>query len=324
MSFRIERGLFQLSESADYYAILGLPLDADTTQIRKRYLKITRSLHPDGNKTQDQQEKKLASTILSKLVNPAYEQLYKDKSRRSEYQLVLTQIGKRLAAEKPKTKLESEVALGLSKAGANFENIYRSSIDKLSSDQYQSLEQVIPRIAELSELNLVYLMLSNGKGVKKAHQAPQSQAKTLDNKPKASVKQAKSTPKVVQTEPVSPGASYVRRAKSYMEKNNFSKAVLELRDAIKLEPTNSDYHSLIGWAYLQQRQISMARVHLKKSLELNPENEEALKGFKVIEKLTGKSTAKTATTKQKSPSNSAKKSKGNGIFSGLFGGKKGN
>ena len=324
MSFQIERGLFQLSESADYHAVLGVSLDADANQIRKRYLKITRSLHPDGNKIQDQEGKKLASTILSKLVNPAYEQLYKDKSRRSEYQLVLTQIGKRLATETPTNKLESQAAQDLSKAGANFANLYHSSIDKLAANQYKSLEQVIPKIAELSELNLVYLMRTHGKGAKTAQKAPQKKSSVQTKVAKANVKPAKPAAKVVSPEPVAPGASYVRRARSYMEKNNFSKAVLELRDAIKLEPTNSDYHGLIGWAYLHQKQTSMARVHLKKSLELNPENQEALKGAKAIEKLKGKSTAKAATAKQKSPSGSEGKSKGNGIFSGLFGGKKDN
>ena len=321
MSFQIERGLFKFSDCADFHAVLGVALNADANQIRKRYLKITRSLHPDGSKIKNDQDKKLANQLLSKLVNPAYEQLYKDKSRRNEYQLVLSQMGKRLAAEAPKITLTGEAAKELAKAGANFESVYRSHLDKLAATQYSDLEGVVEKIALLSELNMIYLMRSSGKGMKAANKAPAKAATTQGN---GKTPSAKTKPKEAKPEPTSLAAPYIRRAKAYMEKSNFSKAVLELRDALKLEPTNFECHTLMGFAYLKQKQVSMARVHLKKALDLNPDNPEALKGMQAIEKLTGKTTTKTAADagKASKSSKSSNKSKGNGILSGFFSKKK--
>jgi hypothetical protein len=72
MLFPIKQGLFQY-DLTDHYAILGVPLDANSKQIRDRYHKIAFRLHPDTCKAQTEQERLLANQVLSKLVNPAYE-----------------------------------------------------------------------------------------------------------------------------------------------------------------------------------------------------------------------------------------------------------
>lgn len=53
MSFKIKSGLFKF-DLTDHHAILGVPVDADFKDIRKRYLQIARRLHPDscGAKTE--------------------------------------------------------------------------------------------------------------------------------------------------------------------------------------------------------------------------------------------------------------------------------
>ncbi|MGB6300370.1 MAG: J domain-containing protein, partial [Rivularia sp. (in: cyanobacteria)] len=79
MSFQIERGLFKY-DFIDYHAILCVRVDADASEIRKRYLKIARRLHPDSCAKAGDEEKRLASELLSKLVNPAYEHLHQDKN----------------------------------------------------------------------------------------------------------------------------------------------------------------------------------------------------------------------------------------------------
>ena len=95
MSFPIEQGLFKY-EITDHYAILGVPLNADSRQVRQQYLKIAYILHPDTFRGKTEKAKQLATKILSKLVNPAYEQLSKDRSR-NEYQLILSQMGQNLS-----------------------------------------------------------------------------------------------------------------------------------------------------------------------------------------------------------------------------------
>ncbi len=74
MSFRVDSGLFKF-DFTDHHAILGVPVDADAKDIRKRYLKIARRLHPDSSSFLDSTEKEWANQLLAKLVNPAYEKL---------------------------------------------------------------------------------------------------------------------------------------------------------------------------------------------------------------------------------------------------------
>ena len=86
-----------------------------------------------------------------------------------------------------------------------------------------------------------------------------------------------------------------------------------MRDAVKSHPTNGQCHSQLAAYYLQGGQPKMAKIHLKRALELDPENQLAQE---LDAKLSQVST-------KKAPSASAKsapaKSKG-GLF-GLFGGK---
>ena len=337
MSFHIERGLFKF-DFIDHHAVLGVSVDADVKEVRKRYLKIARRLHPDSCKAASDAEKKLASQLLSKLVNPAYEQLSQSNNR--DYLVSLGHMGRRLASEGTKTPFASDAAKQLFRAGANLDNAYKSVVQKLASTQYDSLDQVLDKIAEISELNMAYLMLSKGEGIKSTERRPEARTATSDSKKDAQT--ATSDKKNVRP-PTPPGAmastgsplpnsgmsrvaEYIRRAEGYMAKNNFAAAVLELREALKLDPNSSRSHSLLGASYLKQSQTTMAKVHINKALQLNPNDELALKGKQFLEKLAqqaGGGTQKTASssTQSKQPDNKSGKSGGGGLF-GFFGGKK--
>ncbi len=162
MSLRIDRGLFKY-DFIDHHAILCVPVDADVKEIRKRYLTIARRLHPDSNPTASASEKQLASEFLSKLVNPAYEKISAERTR-SEYMIVLSQMGKRLVLESSSVELTTDLSKQL--AGTpNLDHVYKSAIAKLAQTQYDSLQQVPQVIAQISELNLVYLMRNAGKSL---------------------------------------------------------------------------------------------------------------------------------------------------------------
>jgi curved DNA-binding protein CbpA len=344
MSFPIERGLFKF-DFTDHHAILGIAVDADVKEVRKRYLKIARRLHPDSCKAASEAEKKLASQLLSKLVNPAYEQLSQSNNR--DYLVSLGHMGRRLASEGAKVPLASEAAKQLFRSGANLDNAYKTLVQKLASPQYDDLNQVVDKIAEISELNMVYLMLRKGEGIKTSSGTPTTKtgatgAKTPGTAPgggkpagtattgarptagttagKASIGQAGPLP----DSGLSRAAEYIRRAEGYITKNNFAAAVLELREALKLDPNNSRCHSLLGAAYLKQNQATMAKVHINKALQMNPQDELALKGKRHLDTLAQKASGtnpkgSTAPTQGKQPDN---KSGGGGLFGGLFGGKK--
>lgn len=324
-SFKFERGLFKL-DFADQHAILGVPVDADSNEIRKRYLKIARRLHPDVVKAENEAEKQLANQILSKLVNPAYEQLHPDKGR-AEYKLMLGRMGQRLAADGGRVQIHSEVAKQLMKAGGNADHVYKTSLQELAKTQYESVNKILDAIAQMSELNLIYLMMKQGNvgGAKPTAPLPPPPpppgpgGSTAD--PNAKRSSGAMPPR--ETSILEP---YLRRAEEYMSKNLFAKAVLELRDALKLEPNSSRCHGMLGMAYLRQQQVTMAKVHIKKALELNPKEEIAMQGKELIDRVSGGKTAAQPTggkqPQGKPPAGGKQPDKpsGGGLFGGIFGG----
>ena len=315
MSFKIDRGLFKY-DFIDHHAVLCVPVDADVKEIRKRYLNIARRLHPDSSFTESDAQKQLGNELLSKLVNPAYEKLSGDRTR-AEYILILSQIGKRLVQESTSVILNTDLARQLADT-ANIDHFYKSAIAKLAQTQYDSLEQALQVIAQVSELNLVYLMRSGGKA--SAPPPPSAQPKVQSSTPEPN------TPKNTPPAPAKEDSiveQYVRRAQSLIDKNQFAQAKVELQDALKLEPKNSRCHSLIAMVYLRQNQLKMAKIHFDNALKLDPNDEIALQWKPKIDKALGQQPSDHKVTS--SPNNRDKqpdKSGSGGLFGGLFGGKK--
>ncbi len=312
MSLKIDRGLFKY-DFIDHHAILCIPVDADVKDIRKRYLQIARRLHPDSSAISTATEKQLASELLSKLVNPAYETLTGERTR-TEYTIVLSQMGKRLVHESASVELNSDLSRQLA-AAPNIDLIYKNAIAKIAATQYDSLQQSIQAIAQISELNLVYLMRSAGK-VSTAppaakHPGNSGTSKSTTAPPPAPVKED------------SPAEQYIRRAQGLIEKNQFAQAKVELQDALKLEPRNSQCHSLIALVYLKQNQLKMAKIHFDNALKLDPKDQAALTWKPKIEKALGQQSSNPkVTSPPQTGTKQPDKPGGGSLFGGLFGGKK--
>jgi tetratricopeptide (TPR) repeat protein len=88
----------------------------------------------------------------------------------------------------------------------------------------------------------------------------------------AEAKPIQFTPTDTKTNSESYAQRHYRRAQEYMKKGNWKEAEQELRDAIKIEAGKSEYHALLGVAYLQQNLQSMAKVYLRQALKLNPKD----------------------------------------------------
>ncbi|MBF2029361.1 MAG: DnaJ domain-containing protein [Oscillatoriales cyanobacterium C42_A2020_001] len=332
MSFQIDRGLF-LFDFVDQHAVLGVPIDADTQTIRKRYLKIARRLHPDSCASESEEDKQRASQFLSKLVNPAWEKLSQEKER-VEYDLVV-KLKAQQAAKQGGIEL-GNLGKELSIA-SNPDHFYRASLKSLADKQFEHLDQALDIIGQLSELNMVYLMRKEGQGAVATADANKKTIYTGSNIPDSS--QSSNRPVATKTPNTSPrresvADQYCRRAEGYTAKNNFAQAVLELRDALQLEPRNSRCHALLGTVYLRQNQATMARIHFDKALETDPQNAIAIEGKQKLDLLQQKNTGKTSaatqgtkTSAKTSPQKPSPKSNkpddksGGGLF-GLFGGKK--
>ena len=305
MSSHINYGLFKF-DLTDYHAVLGVSLDADAKQIRQRYLKVVYRLHPDTCKAKDETEKKQASEMLSKLVNPAYEQLSRKQSQ-AEHHVVLSQVGQRLAQESRKITLASEAAKQLYQAENTLENTYDKLLKALAAEQYKDLGQVTIKTAQISELNLVYLMLKHKLG--KLERSPQ---KKVNAAPAAAKPPAQNNSKPPEKKSESPLAVYLRRAQESLDRNQFAQAIMELRDAIAIDPNNSTCHGLMGLAYLKQNQLSMAKVHINKALQSNAQDPTVTKAKQELDRLSPPT----------NPTGSKSTESRGGIFGGLFGGKK--
>jgi curved DNA-binding protein CbpA len=323
MVIQIEkRGLFML-DLTDHHAILGVPVDADAKEIRKNYLKIARRLHPDSCTAEGETAKQLASQMLSKLVNPAWEQLSQDKSR-TEHNLILKLKGQAAQRKQGEIEILGNLAQQLVTTNATtLEHFYKTALQDITDRQYQHLDQASELTAQISELNLVYLMRKEGQGDSVSQ--PGKQFFTGE------------AAKAASPSPVNPPAAaaaprretmadqYYRRAEECYAKGNFAQATLELRDALKIESTNSRCHSLMGMIYLRQNQATMAKIHFNKALEADPNNEMARVGKQQLEgkanqATPAKSNASSATPAK--PGNKTDRDKPGGMFGGMFGGKK--
>lgn len=309
MSFPIQQGLFQF-DLIDHYAILGVSIDADRDTIRERYLKIAYKLHPDTCKTASAKERELANQMLSKFVNPAYEYLYRDTTRQ-EFRLIIAQIGKGAAAELSKITLASEPAQKLTRSTTNHEIAYQKLVQSLAIDQYTALENSYQKIAQLSELNLVYLMLTEGQGNQKALKTAVAQHV------------AAAPPEPADTAAVPPRESslsaYIRRARAALDRKDPAGAVRELRDAIRMDPENSTGHALLGLAYLRQNQLSMARVHINRAWKANPQEQTVIDAKRELDKVIRPNIEMQDEKGRKSASGDRPKEGG---FWSIFGGKK--
>lgn len=312
MSFQIDRGLF-LPDFSDFHAILGVSIEADVKEIRKSYLKIARRLHPDSCIAEGDADKQLAGQLLSKLVNPAWEKLSQEKSR-TDHLIVLKMKGQGFARKRHELQPASSLAQQLLTT-SNADYFYRTALQGLSDRQYEHLDQAIELIAQISELNLAYLVVRSN--TDDSANGTKNQILTSA----ASSPRPKAAPQPASPPVESLNDQYYRRAEGFAAKGNYAQATIELRDALKIEPNSSRCHSLMGMLYLRQNQPTMAKIHFTKALSIDPQDERALIGKQRLEPSApspsvDKSAAKSSATKQ-TPAKP-----GSGLFGGLFGKKK--
>ena len=321
---QVNRGLFKL-DLVDHHAILGIPLDADAKQVRKRYLKIARKLHPDSLRTASDEQKQQASELLSKLVNPAYEVLSQERSS-VEHKVSLRLKGEQLQKQPALLSLSSEQ----SKKVANSNNIdyeYANALKALVLEQYESLDTAINAIGEISELNAVYVM-RQGSSVSPAAKASAAQGAPANGGAVQADDPTKTRVKSSSERRAELIKSFINRAKEFEYKGNFSRAIVELREAVKAHPQTPLCHAELGRMYMRSKQLKMAGIHTKRALELDPNNQIATDVKKKLDayaKRRGKNppdddTSSSGRVSSKTP----KKPKGGGgsLFGGLFGGKK--
>jgi cytochrome c-type biogenesis protein CcmH/NrfG len=175
-------------------------------------------------------------------------------------------------------------------------------------------------VAQISELNLVYLFMRAGESPRIT---PIATSTSTIAPLSPSVSTAQSAPKVqntrVRREPsrseapkIPPKERYLRRAQEYYERDNFNQAIAELREVLKIDPKESRAHCLLGLSYLKSNMLTMAKVHINTASELSPNDPTVLMAKRQLEKNTTNPGAKKADDKSSKST----------FLGGLFGGKK--
>ena len=245
-NFEIHQGIYE-HNSRDYYAILGVPVTANVNTIRKSYLKIAKTLHPDTHGVNSSPIiRNQANQYLAKLVNPAYSFLMAEKER-SEYATILKLLAKRIIKRGERIIPQSAIAQNLLKfpCQANYEQ----SVEAIATQQYQQLDQILEKTGQLSEINLVYLLHQEG------YHIPEVPAQ----------------PKFYNQPPTK-----LTVAEEYMQSQQWMMAVKELREYLQTDTKNSYCHALLGLAYKHQKLDGMAKVCFQQALTLNPQEPIAL------------------------------------------------
>lgn len=264
---QLNQGLFKLDFN-DHHAVLGLPVTADSRAVRKRYLTIARRLHPDSQAIHQDADAQRASEWLSRWVNPAYEVLSQDKLA-TEHQLMLKLKGQALRRESSPPALVSEAAQTLLKA-PQLDTAYRQAVNTLAVTQYDHLDQVADRLAQLSELNLVYLYRTSDRDNAGATltSAPPSVPGTAA--PPPATPTASAPPPPYRQTQATILASYLKRAQEFERDRDYRRAIAEMREVLKTYPNNGQCHSYLASLYLKAGQTTMARIHTKRALEIDP------------------------------------------------------
>ncbi len=268
---QVNSGLFKL-DLVDHHAILGVPLDADAKQVRKRYLKIARKLHPDSLRTATDEQKQQASELLSKLVNPAYETLSQERLS-VEHKFSLKLKGEQLQAQPSLLPFSTEHAKKVANSN-NVDYTYNNALKVLVLEQYESLDDVLDIIGAISELNAAYVMRQGG-ALAPDDKNDAQPSSVEDNGAVAAESEDKVTVPSHRERRAQLIESFIKRAKEFEYKGNFSRAIVELREAVKAHPQNPQCHAELGRLYMRSKQFKLASIHTKQALKVDPENQTA-------------------------------------------------
>ena len=272
-----------LKQFSDPYAVLGVAVTADERRIAKRYRQVAMRLHPDQQSGVAEAERQFANTVLTRLVNPAYQRLKQDKGRAETLATLRFKV-RRLTREQKLTTAVSQSKQLMQIDEAEVDIFYEKALTELSETQYASTESFVAQTEAIAELNLVYLRRKMGDPViREKRTGLMSPATVSAAQAAAPTAPPPTAPKPSEAPQADYGQRHVMRAKTYIASKSYAEAVQELRDAVRIDPANSNYHAMLGQAYLMQNLVGMAKVHVRQALKLDPHNQVARKYAKRLD-----------------------------------------
>lgn len=284
---------------SDPFALVGVSVSADEKRIAKRYRQIAKQLHPDaltGNEASGTMTAETAAKIIARIVNPSYQKLKQEKSRQAALASIRLQVRRLVRTEKLVPTFPSAQQLANVEEG-NVDIFYEQALTNLAESQFQSFEQLYTQALEIGQLNLVFLSRKLENLVIRPKRAGLMTAPVTPTAATSAPKAAGAAPNTANShhpdvgagplpENENPDIDYVRkhttRAKTYLVKKNYERAVQELREALKIAPQDPELHSMIGQTYYKQKLSGMAKSHFRQALKLKPTHKVALKYGKLL------------------------------------------
>jgi curved DNA-binding protein CbpA len=261
-----------LKLSSDPYAVLGVSVSADDRRVLKRYHTLAKLLHPDVFVNAEPEAAEIAHQVLSRLINPAYQELKQEKGRAEVLARLRMEVRAQAREALPAPSTPQAQAL-LDAPSHSVDTLYEQAIATLAEIQYQALTKFPAITTHLLEVNAVYLYVKNVKigepsiREKRTGVIPVTASRPFPTTPPGppATSTSSSTPSYAER--------HYQRAQEYLKKRHWSMAVQELRDAIRLEADRSDCHTLLAIAYYMQNLPGMAKVHCRQALKLDPQNQ---------------------------------------------------
>jgi Flp pilus assembly protein TadD len=298
MNFKPSKGLFQFDFN-DQHAIIGIAVDSDAATIRNRYKEIARLMHPDSSRWATSAERDFAVKLFSSLISHAYGNLSRAAALQ-EQQMMLELLGKRLVSEASKIDISGSAAQELYKKNStDLHQSYHQLLQELTHQQYRQLDQSIEITGQISELNMIYLLRKQNQAIRSA---PISATDTYPAAGSPPLPQSSTTTnKNAEAPKVSTTQNSMRRAEEYINMRNWPKANIELREILKGDPTNVAAHAQLAIVYMRQNQMTMAKMHMNKAGQLNPNDPLVKTAQQEFKKITNSPSpvAKTTTDQNK-------------------------
>ncbi|WP_373547622.1 molecular chaperone DnaJ [Chamaesiphon sp.] len=301
---QLDRGLFQF-DFTDRHAILGVSINAEGINIRERYQVVARLLHPDTAQWKTDADRQLGVQLFSRLVTHAYGKLSRPSELR-EQMIMLELLSKRSIEESSYLQIVDPLCQQLYQSGNDFELVYDRLLTQIVTQLYVELDRSEQIINQISELNLVYLL-------RKQLQSVRSTPPTATNSRISSSPIKETTSIEAKASPIE-GA--LRRAEDYVNNKNWVKAVPELREVLSVEPNNVRAHTLFGLVYLNQQQMTMAKLSINRAIQLAPRDPQANQAKQEFERVSNQQ-------RDGSKGKVTAKKPNQGIFGGIFGKKSG-
>ncbi len=238
-------------------------MTTDAAQIRKKFLKLAKILHPDVF-GRNAEEKEIATKYFSKMVSPAYQLLNSDRER-GEYLATLRMFAQNKKQKQETPTFSSEIAQKLYRIP--HEITYKQYVEEVSPKQYETLDSILEYTSILSELNLVYLFTQNSFSFTSGSSAASASNNQIAN--------AEATP--VKPPAQSPALRNLNMAELFISKKQWTDALKELINAEKLDPNNAKVYALKGLVQMNQNAAAIAKTSFQKALKLDPKEPTALK-----------------------------------------------